>query len=319
MISSEKRQNTAKVDWCGFRTKALPVTVARSLEKVFAGVGRVSLRPNGKGSMGYETAGAIDVGGMVVGQYGTGGESQRGWSSFAITGQGCEWIHDWDAAVDELEAIDYEMRRCDLAVDTFKREVTHESVLAGYWAGAFTAGGRRPVMDRHEGWPREAGWTVNVGKRDQAKFFRGYEKGFQLAKRFAASGMVVQAIDGHAVADQYRCEVELKAKDRPLPVDLIQRRDEYFAGAYPFCRQLIEVEPFQLTMSREKRPQLALDHVLGLIQRQWGRSLFTGLVAYQGDISAVWDRIVGMEHSQSLIDAGVLLVDHDTRQKAERH
>lgn len=303
---------TSKVDWLGFRTQAHPVTVARSLEKVFGQLGTVTLRASGKGSLGFETAGAIDVAGMVVGQYGTGGVSQRGWSSFAITGQGCEWIRDWDAAVDELEAIDYEVRRCDLAVDTFKREVTHESVLSGYRDGAFTAGGRPPAMKTIEGWPREDGWTVYVGKREQGKFFRGYEKGFQQAKRFAATdGLLVHAINGHPVADWYRCEVELKAKDRPLPVDLIEKRDEYFGGAYPFCRQLIDVEPFQLTMSREKRPQLALAHVLGLIQRQWGRSLFTGLVAHQGDIGAVWERIVGSEHSQALIDAGVLLVDHD--------
>jgi hypothetical protein len=34
------------------------------------------------------------------------------------------------------------------------------------------------------------------------------------------------------------------------------------------------------------------------------------LVAYGGDIFAVWDKVVGISHSQALLDAGVLLVDH---------
>jgi hypothetical protein len=34
-------------------------------------------------------------------------------------------------------------------------------------------------------------------------------------------------------------------------------------------------------------------------------------MAYQGDMTAVWDKVVGKTHSQALIEAGVLLVEHE--------
>jgi hypothetical protein len=34
-------------------------------------------------------------------------------------------------------------------------------------------------------------------------------------------------------------------------------------------------------------------------------------MAYQGDMTAVWDKVVGKPHSQALIEAGVLLVEHE--------
>ena len=33
--------------------------------------------------------------------------------------------------------------------------------------------------------------------------------------------------------------------------------------------------------------------------------------AYQGDMTAVWEKIIGDHHSQALLETGVLLVDHD--------
>jgi phage replication initiation protein len=306
----------SKVDWLGFRTKAPPELVRSTLERLFEDAGRVDLVARGKGSLGYQEAGSISLGGMTVGQYGTGGESQRGWSSFALSGGGCEWVRSWDAAVDELELLDYEIRRCDLAVDTYAGEVTHASVLKGYADGAFRCGVKQPSMRLIENFPVENGSTVYVGKRDQAKMFRGYEKGREQVLKYGSSfGTIthISADDGvqHPVEDWYRCEIELKAKDVALPVDLVEKRDEYFAGSYPFCRSLIEVEPFQLATARQRRPQLELSKVLENIQTQWGRSLFTAAFAYQGDIGAVWSKIVGRTHNDALIEAGVLLVDHD--------
>jgi hypothetical protein len=44
---------------------------------------------------------------------------------------------------------------------------------------------------------------------------------------------------------------------------------------------------------------------------QYGNSLYTALHAYAGDISAVWSKIVGYKHNQALLEAGVLLVEHE--------
>lgn len=50
---------------------------------------------------------------------------------------------------------------------------------------------------------------------------------------------------------------------------------------------------------------------LATIKVQYGRALFTAAAAYGGDIMRVWDQVVGQEHSRHLVEAGVLLVDHD--------
>jgi hypothetical protein len=48
------------------------------------------------------------------------------------------------------------------------------------------------------------------------------------------------------------------------------------------------------------------------IRRMYGTTLFTALAAYGGDVGAIWEKIVGKEHNQRLVDAGVLMFDHDS-------
>lgn len=302
-----------KIDYLGFRSKASPGVVCGALERLFGQAERVELLPAGHGRRGYSEGGMIALGGMRVGQYATGGESQRGWSSFELEGGGCGWVPDWRQAVDELEGVDYELRRGDIALDTWRGEMGHDQVVQAHAAGMFNTGGRMPKLRTIEGWPRSDGWTAYVGSRQQAKFFRGYDKGLQQAALYASALGVdqVELVDGVPAADWYRCELELKAKDRALPEDLIERRDEYFGGAYPFCQALVDVQPLRLTVARERRPQLELAAALGHVRQQWGRTLFTALLAHQGDIGAVWAKIVGDRHSPDLVEAGVLLVDHD--------
>jgi len=152
---------------------------------------------------------------------------------------------------------------------------------------------------------------VEVGSREQAKFFRGYEKGRELLKNHPPG---TTHIDGVAVDDIYRCEVVYKPKNAPLPEDLIDRRDQYFAGAYPFLGQLMrDVEPEIFVQRRERGPQLALEAALAQVRQQYGTTLFTALVAYHGDFMAVWERIVGRRHNAALVEAGVLLVEHGSR------
>jgi DNA relaxase NicK len=92
---------------------------------------------------------------------------------------------------------------------------------------------------------------------------------------------------------------------------VIDRRDQYFAGAYPYLGQVLTgVESEALVMRRERGPQLDLALALECIRTQYGSTLFTALTAHHGDIGAVWDRICGKKHNQRLVNAGVLQVDH---------
>jgi DNA relaxase NicK len=158
-----------------------------------------------------------------------------------------------------------------------------------------------------------AGRTVYVGQRESEKFFRGYEKGFELAGQLPVGlreGLT--HIDGFPVEGIYRCENEFKAVDRPLPWEMVVGRDQYFAGAYPFCADVLPgVEADILQRRPERAPQMSLRAALENCRIQYGATLFTALRAYGGDMTAVWDQVVGDHHNRALLEAGVMLVEHE--------
>lgn len=299
-----------KIDWLGFRAKGEVRDVLMGLQGVF-GDRRdlVTLKPRKSGWMGYQASADICLGQMGVGLMAFGGENQRGWVSVNISGRGCEWVPDWEQAYDAMSDLPgYENRRIDIALDTFKREVTHESVLAAYRDGQFAIHGKPPSLTRIEPEDFYEGRTIYVGKREQGKFLRAYEKGYELAKEFPK--MRVQYIDDVPIDDIYRLEVEFKAKNGLLPEDLIEKRDQYFAGAYPYLQSVMAIEPEIFSQARERGPQRNLEAALENIRYQYGSTLFTALAAYKGDLGAVWDKIVGCKDNDALLALGVMEVEH---------
>lgn len=299
-----------KVDWLAGRTQASPAALVPCLAPMLGPHSAwLSLSPRGRGWMGYPSSADIRVADANVGMAAWGGEQQRGWVHVSFTGQGCDWIDDWDVAQDCFSSLGtWEPRRVDIALDSFKRESSHELVLAAYRAGGFTTNGRPPKLVQIIGEDPTDGRTINIGTRTSEKYFRSYEKGRQLA----GGNESITHIDGVSVADWQRNELELKVKDTPLPEDIIDRRDQYFAGAYPYLQTLLaEVEPEILVRLRERVPQLDLQAALAHIKTQYGRTLFTAMVAHGGDISAVWAKVVAREHNMDLLRAGVLLVEHE--------
>lgn len=305
--------NRTKVDWLGFRTSGQVGPTLDALEAVFSGVpGTFGAPARSSGWMGYEQSRELVLDGMRVGLMAYGGDAQRGWVSVNVTGRGCEWVSDWDAAVDAVSALpDFEFRRVDVALDTFKGEVSHESVLAAHRAGQFTTKGRPPSCKQIRPEDPREGKTIYIGARDQGKFLRGYEKGYELISKFPSEARaLIDDIDGVPIGDIYRLELEQKAKAAALPSDLIDRRDQYFAGAYPYLQKVLDVEPEIFAQRRERGPQTDLAAALANIRHQYGSTLFTALIAHHGDISAVWEKVVARTHNRALVEAGVLLVDH---------
>ena len=93
---------------------------------------------------------------------------------------------------------------------------------------------------------------------------------------------------------------------------MIERRDQYFAGSYPFLADLLPgVESDILQRRPERAPQTDLAIALENCRIQYGATLFTALHAYHGDMGAVWEKIIGKAHNTNLVEAGVLMVDHD--------
>lgn len=302
------------VDWLRFRVQTEPRDVLEAFRPMYGDAGRaLSLKPLDRGLLGFQAAAQIVLGDMPVGRMDFGGESQRGWVRVDIPGKGCEWVQDWSAVRDLEDLPSAQIRRLDIALTTWKGEVGHDSVLAAHQAGRFVTRGRPPVLRQITSSDPRAGRTCYIGKREKSdKFMRCYEKGFELAAQHGAKhGLEITHVDGFPIEDIYRCEVELKAESSDIPWEVIERRDQYFAGAYPFCADVLPgVEADILQRRPERDPQIDLAAALENCRVQYGSVLFTALHAYGGDMTAVWDRIIGEQHNKALLEAGVLLVDH---------
>ena len=302
------------VDWFRFRAKAEPRDILESLRPAYGHLGdHLKIKSLERGILGFRSACSINIGDMSLGRMDFGGESQRDWVRVDITGKGCEWMLDLSEIrrVEELESA--QLRRLDLALTTWEGEITHDTVVQAHKARRFVTSGRPPALQQVTSSDPRAGRTCYIGKRESDKFMRCYEKGFEMAGKYASRlpGECTH-IDSKRVEDIYRCEVEFKAKGTDIPWEVIERRDQYFAGAYPFCADILPGVEADILMRRpEREPQIDLQAALDNCRIQFGPTLFTALMAYHGDMTAVWDKVIGREHNQRLVEAGVLLVDHD--------
>jgi phage replication initiation protein len=262
---------------------------------------------------------------MNCGLVAWGGESQKGWAHVYLSGQGCQVVKDWDLAQTALSALpSLELKRIDIAFDSYVH--SFEACKAAYEAGGFSppGAGRPPKMKLVTHGDEWEGSTIYVGSRQQAKYFRGYEKGKQLfggelGRKVAAGDAgawlahkTCVDVDGQprlfTTVDWMRHELEFKAKFEPLPLDMIDRRDEYFAGAYPYLGTLLtEVEPQIFVALRDHTATIELERLLSTIKRQYGDTLFSALVVQHGDIGAVWEKIVGKKHNKALLQRGLLV------------
>lgn len=295
----------AKPDWLTFRTQAHPGEVLEALTPLFP-FGPLRLSNLDRGRDGFATSCSVLFQGADLARLDYGGESQRGWVRCSLSGVPCGLVADWSEAVGLSELAAAQVRRLDLAVTTYRREVTHERFELAHGAGRFNCGGRTPDMQAITSSNPRAGRTLYVGKRDSDKCCRGYEKGFEVAAKYPGE---LTHLDGFPVEDVYRVEVELKAKTRPVPWEAVWSADQYFAGAYPFCSDILpDVEPEVLTPARRAAASHDLAGLLAHCRAQYGNALFTALTVMQGDMGAVMARIVGKQHHEGLVAAGALLL-----------
>ena len=188
------------------------------------------------GMLGFKRSYAFENRGAV---FAFGGQNGR--ALLSLPGEACAVVQDWAALVvylrDDLNA---RITRWDGAVDDFRGERGLEDAVAWYLAGGFTAGGNRPGCRQDGNWltPDDRGRTFYVGKRKNGKLMRVYEKGKQL---------------GDPLSRWVRFEVELHAKDREIPFDVLLRPGQYVAGSYP-CMAWVSEEVFRIrTVQNQKR------------------------------------------------------------------
>lgn len=302
------------IDWLAFRTRSTHFEVVEAMAPMFGtAADLVTFRPGMKGKDGWLYAGELLMAGdITLGRIDYGGESQRGWVRVNLTGQGCEWVQDWSAAVAlSRRLLEAQIKRLDIALTTMLGQVTDHSIVEAYEAGMFTAGGRPPEMRSITSSDPRAGKTRYIGSRQSHKFLRCYEKGFELIKDVPFLKATATHIGDHKVEDIYRVELEMKDVDKVIPWEAINGRDEVFAGAYPFCAALLPGVPhWRMLGLPDLKPKAALETALNHCRVAYGPTLRAALMAFNGDASKLLERVLAETPSHALVEAGVLTVEH---------
>jgi len=286
------------------------------VQKVFPIPQYVRFEGTGKGWNGFEQARTILYLHQPVGLVAFGGLSMRGWCQVNLTGQCMEYISgEVSETLSQLvEDVGGQFKRVDIALTTKDGSVSLQTVRNAWEGGGFGTGGRRPKKREIVTSKLTDGQTIYVGQREQPKFVRAYEKGYQMAKewalRFKAHTGRTERVEGMQIDNVpvekiFRVELELKPKPHLFPADVLVNRDSYFSGSYPYLGSLVQAKPDTFKLTAQRKAIYEVDRALMQIRRQWGDALFTALMVHEGDMTAVWDKIVGFKHSQSLLEGGV--------------
>lgn len=306
------------VDWLKFRTAQNPFATIEAIRPAFGTVADLlTLGEPAKGRDGWLHRRALILAGdQVLAQIDYGGESQRGWLRFDMSGSGCEWVQSWEVMAAALAALQAQLRRVDLALTIFDGSVTHERVVQAHANGMFSSGGRSPKSRVITGSDPRDGRTFYAGARDGAKYVRCYEKGFEMLAKIglpenlkaSCTHLEYNGVGKVRVEDLYRCEVEFKDVDKVLPYTMLTDRDSYFAGANPFCASLLPDAPERRVMGLpDFNAKAALAVQLEHCRRAYGAIIRTAILAH-GDERAVLEMITANRPSDRLIAAGVLSI-----------
>jgi phage replication initiation protein len=314
------------IDALKFRTLSGPFAILEALRPCLGFIDQdlLTLSDQAEGMDGWQFRRSLMIAGdVVMGHIDFGGDHMRGVVRVSIPGSGCAWVQDWDVFERLPKVLEKaSIMRLDIALTTYQGEVTHERVIAAHEARQFCTGGRHPHRRVIEGSDPHAGKTVYVGNRKSAKFLRAYEKGWEMLKDYPVSVReMIASMGGRIQVDGvghvephkvYRVEVEFKDEDRrTVPWEAIGKRDEYFAGAYPFCAALLPGVPeTRIKAIPEAGAKLALASALDHCRRSYGATIRAAVMAYGGDLERVMGIITSEKPADQLIAAGVLLVNH---------
>lgn len=260
------RVGAAKVDWLTATwfpdpDEHLPATVQHLLQDLVGQVAGV----DAPGMFGYEHGVRFflrldDGAEHHVARLDFGGGHHKGRARLDLSGSCCARISAWHTLAGWIERqCDYKLTRVDLAVDCLQGEYSVDDARAWLEAGEFNAGGRNPRHSTPGDWlnPEPVhGRTLEIGRRENGKMLRAYEKGLQLRP---GSG------------DRWtRFEVELRNIDRDLPLDVLTDCDKYFAGAYRCLERLLEVTGERIA-THQKEGELSIQKLTEHCRTSYGR------------------------------------------------
>lgn len=266
----------AHIDWLAF-TVTPPVSVeplpwiANSLELLF-GITRDHFKATDRGWQGYQRR--VDL--IDLGLLAYGGERQRGTIHVSLNAKACAAVKDWNAVRLWGETYRAHICRVDLAHDDFNAEtVSVDRGLEWFLGGGFSLNGRPAGGNLRDDLGSGEGRTLYVGKRQNGKLCRIYEKGKQLGDR---------------KSPWCRVEVELHNKSRVIPWDTLTDPSRYLAGAYP-CLEFLSLEQSKIK-TIQRTFDISYDQMCAWVRTAAGRALHTMCEVEQGDAAAVIAQVI---------------------------
>lgn len=266
LIGGESR--SAKVDWCTWTFFPLSPDLhvgAECLEFLRTVVDVPLIAGTAPGMLGYAQGFKIfAINGAnftPVARVDWGGAQHGGRARVDLSGKMCQLVDDWTPVMHHIAHLgEAKLTRVDLAVDLEQGELGVEDCEAWFLGGDFNAGGRMPSYSKIGAWcegHEGAGRTFQVGKRENGKMLRCYEKGRQLKQ---------------PDSPWVRFEVEIRNIDRDVPLDILTRCDEYFAGAYKCMERVLDAAPAKVS-THQKEGEIAVQHLV-----KHGTSAYGGLI-----------------------------------------
>lgn len=260
----ESPQQCVKVDWLNATFPAPSLSIPGFVDFLARMLGRPVFGVEGKGLIGFSKSVALHARhgskSSAIGAIAWGGEAQRGRWLLQLTGVGCQLVRDWSSVQQMLEDFGARLTRVDLALDFLEGEYGVDDAISLYESGGFQLGGRPPVSSVAGDWlDGKDGRTLYVGKSSNGKMLRVYEKGKQL---------------GDASSNWTRFEVQLGSRDRVIPLDVLTKRGEFFAGCYPALAQMVEAAAAAIPTLRQSG-EVSLAHLLHHLRRCYGKVVDT--------------------------------------------
>ncbi len=256
------------------------VCLSKILTEIF-GFGVTGQRPSGLNfyshsyDVGFNGWGIVCIGG------------QKNTCMITIKGQGLmASAPGWEKRLYEwLKSVpDSKITRVDLATDIFNSTRTVEDYKQDYIDGKFNNGGRNPGCETLGNWifPNGKGRTLYIGSRASGKMTRIYEKGLQLSKGFES-----------LLPNWLRFELELKAIDREIPLDVLLYPGKYLAGSYPALEFIFKTQ--SRIQTQKNTAKLTVESALDVTRHQFGAYIYAFIELFGSE--QVLERLTTGKHT----------------------
>lgn len=229
------------------------------------------VRCRGMGMFGYKRSWDLYLDKTPIGVAASG--AANGGCYISFSGSGCGLI-DFTKLHSEIRSLPLiKITRADFAFDDYAGKNSVDYAKQCYMDGKFRLkqAGKDPSVDEFKSGGKKVpipssdsseygiwyagGRTFQVGSRKNGKLCRIYEKGKQM---------------GEIHSKWVRWEVELRAKDREIPLQVMLDPSSYYVTFYPVLAELIVVEQPSRIKTQKRRVSTAYKNTIKSAKRSYG-------------------------------------------------